>query len=147
MQIKVDISWKNQGSYTKYQIKLIGKKWLTYLFLFMLIKYTITFFDTIKFYRTQFQKWGKLGSRWEKWENLATRLVTVDKNFDRIKFYGTKVQKWGKKLGGWLCYLNFSIWNNVDENKRLKSELRKALSSNSQGTKGDIRKDNDWNGE
>jgi hypothetical protein len=35
----------------------------------------------------------------------------------------------------------------VDENKRLKSELRKALSSNRQGTKGDIRKDNDWNGE
>ena len=35
----------------------------------------------------------------------------------------------------------------VDENKRLKSELRKALMSNSQGTKGDIRKDNDWNGE
>ena len=35
----------------------------------------------------------------------------------------------------------------VDENKRLKSELRKALSSNSRGTKGDIRKDNDWNGE
>jgi len=35
----------------------------------------------------------------------------------------------------------------VDENKRLKSELRKALSSNSQRTKGDIRKDNDWNGE
>ncbi len=35
----------------------------------------------------------------------------------------------------------------VDENKRLMSELRKALSSNSRGTKGDIRKDNDWNGE
>ena len=35
----------------------------------------------------------------------------------------------------------------VDENRRLKSELRKALSSNSRGTKGDIRKDNDWNGE
>ncbi len=35
----------------------------------------------------------------------------------------------------------------VEENKRLKSELRKALSSNSRGTKGDIRKDNDWNGE
>ncbi len=35
----------------------------------------------------------------------------------------------------------------VDENKRLKSELRKLLPSNSQGTKGDIRKDNDWNGE
>jgi hypothetical protein len=35
----------------------------------------------------------------------------------------------------------------VDENKRLKSELRKALSSNSRGTKGDIRKDNGWNGE
>ena len=35
----------------------------------------------------------------------------------------------------------------VDENKRLKLELRKALSSNSQGTKGDMRKDNDWNGE
>ena len=35
----------------------------------------------------------------------------------------------------------------VDENKRLKLELRKALSSNSRGTKGDIRKDNDWNGE
>jgi len=35
----------------------------------------------------------------------------------------------------------------VDENKRLKSDLRKALSSKSQGTKGDIRKDNDWNGE
>ena len=35
----------------------------------------------------------------------------------------------------------------VDENNRLKSELRKALSSNSRGTKGDIRKDNDWNGE
>ena len=33
----------------------------------------------------------------------------------------------------------------VDENKRLKSELRKALMSNSRGTKGDIRKDNDWN--
>ena len=32
----------------------------------------------------------------------------------------------------------------VDENKRLKSELRKALMSNSRGTKGDIRKDNDW---
>ncbi len=32
----------------------------------------------------------------------------------------------------------------VNENKRLKSELRKALSSNSRGTKGDIRKDNDW---
>jgi hypothetical protein len=31
----------------------------------------------------------------------------------------------------------------VDENKRLKSELRKALLSNSRGTKGDIRKDND----
>ena len=35
----------------------------------------------------------------------------------------------------------------VDENKRLKSELRKALSSNSRGTKGDIRKDYGWNGE
>ena len=35
----------------------------------------------------------------------------------------------------------------VDENKRLKSELRKLLSSNSQGTKGDIRKDYDWNSE
>ena len=35
----------------------------------------------------------------------------------------------------------------VDENKRLKLELRKALLSNSQGTKGDIRKDNGWNGE
>ncbi len=35
----------------------------------------------------------------------------------------------------------------VDENKRLKLELRKALSSNSRGTKGDMRKDNDWNGE
>ena len=35
----------------------------------------------------------------------------------------------------------------VEENKRLKSELRKALSSNSKVTKGDIRKDNDWNGE
>jgi hypothetical protein len=35
----------------------------------------------------------------------------------------------------------------VDGNKRLKSELRKALSSNSRGTKGDIRKVNDWNGE
>jgi hypothetical protein len=35
----------------------------------------------------------------------------------------------------------------VDENKRLKLELRKSLSSNSRGTKGDIRKDNDWNGE
>jgi hypothetical protein len=34
----------------------------------------------------------------------------------------------------------------VDENKRLKLELRKLLSSNSQGTKGDTRKDNDWNG-
>ena len=34
-----------------------------------------------------------------------------------------------------------------DEVKRLKSELRKALSSNSRGTKGDIRKDNDWKGE
>ena len=33
----------------------------------------------------------------------------------------------------------------VGENKRLKLELRKALSSNSQRTKGDIRKDNDWN--
>jgi len=35
----------------------------------------------------------------------------------------------------------------VDENKRLKSELRKALSSNRRGKKGDIRKDNDWNDE
>ena len=35
----------------------------------------------------------------------------------------------------------------MDGNKRLKSELRKALSSNSRGTKGDIRKVNDWNGE
>ncbi len=35
----------------------------------------------------------------------------------------------------------------VDENKRLKSELRKSLSSNSRGTKGDIRKKNDWNHE
>ena len=35
----------------------------------------------------------------------------------------------------------------VDENKRLKSELRKLLLSNSQGTKGDIRKDYDWNSE
>jgi hypothetical protein len=35
----------------------------------------------------------------------------------------------------------------VDENKRLKLELWKLLLSNSQGTKGDIRKDNDWNGE
>ena len=35
----------------------------------------------------------------------------------------------------------------MDENKRLKSELRKALSSNRRGTKGDIRKDNDWNDE
>ena len=35
----------------------------------------------------------------------------------------------------------------VDENKKLKSELRKALSSNSRGTKGDIRKDYGWNGE
>ena len=35
----------------------------------------------------------------------------------------------------------------VDENKRLKLELRKALSSNSRGTKGDIRKDYGWNGE
>ena len=35
----------------------------------------------------------------------------------------------------------------VDENKRLKLELRKLLSSNSRGTNGDIRKDNDWNGE
>ena len=35
----------------------------------------------------------------------------------------------------------------VDENKRFKSELRKALSSNSRGTKGDIRKDYGWNGE
>jgi len=35
----------------------------------------------------------------------------------------------------------------VDENKRLKSELRKVLSSNSRGTKGDIRKDYGWNGE
>jgi hypothetical protein len=35
----------------------------------------------------------------------------------------------------------------VDENKRLKSELRKALSSNSRGTQGDIRKDYGWNGE
>jgi hypothetical protein len=35
----------------------------------------------------------------------------------------------------------------VDENKRLKLELRKALSSNSRGTKGDIRKDYDWNSE
>ena len=34
----------------------------------------------------------------------------------------------------------------VEENKRLKSELRK-LSSNRNVTKGDIRKDNDWNGE
>ena len=35
----------------------------------------------------------------------------------------------------------------VDENKRLKSELRRALLSNRRGTQGDIRKDNDWNGE
>jgi len=35
----------------------------------------------------------------------------------------------------------------VDENKRLKLELRKVLSSNRRGAKGDIRKDNDWNGE
>jgi len=35
----------------------------------------------------------------------------------------------------------------VDEDKRLKPELRKALSSNSRGTKGDIRKDNVLNGE
>jgi hypothetical protein len=35
----------------------------------------------------------------------------------------------------------------VDENKRLESELRKLLSSNSRGTKGDIRKDYDWNSE
>jgi len=35
----------------------------------------------------------------------------------------------------------------VDENKRLKMELRKVLSSNSRGTKGDMRKDNGWNGE
>jgi hypothetical protein len=35
----------------------------------------------------------------------------------------------------------------VDENKRLKLELRKVLSRNRRGTKGDIRKDNDWNGE
>jgi hypothetical protein len=35
----------------------------------------------------------------------------------------------------------------VDEKKRLKLELRKALSSTRRGTKGDIRKDNDWNGE
>ena len=35
----------------------------------------------------------------------------------------------------------------MDENKRLKSELRKALSSNSRETKGDIRKDNGRNGE
>jgi len=39
-------------------------------------------------------------------------------------------------------------WDDVvDEIKRLKLELRKALSSNSRGTKGDIRKDDDWNGE
>jgi hypothetical protein len=42
----------------------------------------------------------------------------------------------------------YQKWDDlVDENKRFKSELRKALSSNSGGTKGDIRKDNDWNGE
>ena len=35
----------------------------------------------------------------------------------------------------------------VDENKRLKLELRKSLSYNSRGTKGDIRKDYDWNSE
>ncbi len=35
----------------------------------------------------------------------------------------------------------------MDENKRLKLELRKVLSRNRRGTKGDIRKDNDWNGE
>ncbi len=35
----------------------------------------------------------------------------------------------------------------VDEKKRLKSESRKALLSNSQGIKEDIRKNNDWNSE
>ncbi len=35
----------------------------------------------------------------------------------------------------------------VDENKWLKLELRKSLLSNSRGTKGDIRKDYDWNSE
>jgi hypothetical protein len=39
-------------------------------------------------------------------------------------------------------------WDDLQrENNRLKTELRKALSSNSRGTKGDIRKDNCWNSE
>jgi hypothetical protein len=39
-------------------------------------------------------------------------------------------------------------WDNLlAKNKRLKAELRKVRSSISRGTKGEIRKDNDWNGE
>ena len=57
---------KKLVSYTKNQIKPIWKHWLTYLFQFMLIRYIKTFFETIKFYKIQFEKWGKLGSCCEK---------------------------------------------------------------------------------
>ena len=59
---------KKKISYTKNQIKPIGKHWLTYSFLFMLIRCIKTLSETLKFYNNKFEKWGKLGSsyRWKK---------------------------------------------------------------------------------
>ena len=56
-------------SYTQNQIKSIWKHWLTYSFMFILIRYIKTLFETIKFYINQFEKWGKLDSCCE---NLTT---------------------------------------------------------------------------
>jgi len=36
------------------------------MYLFILIRYNKTLFKTIKFYKIQFEKWGKLGSCSEK---------------------------------------------------------------------------------
>ena len=59
------------------KIRLIWKHWLTYSFMFILIRYIKTLFKTIKFYINQFEKWGKLDSCCE---NLTHVLLPLEKN-------------------------------------------------------------------
>ncbi len=70
-------------SYTQNQIKPIWKHWLAYSFMFILIRYIKTLIETIKFYRNQFEKWGKLDSCCE---NLTKGVVTVGKKFGQYFF-------------------------------------------------------------